>query len=213
MAYFNNDGNNQHPQSKSWENCYIHFQTKHLNNEVEIRQLDSLQLGFYLASWGMYCRSSFLLQNSYEIHTPVLQLIMEPRFEQLWGHDFVFHPDEGWLNCLFSLKEEIVNKYRAEIIPNLEVSDTLVTKIILGVLGITPGYDSLFKYGCQIKDIRPYTNFSLGSFKRLLEFYLDNIESFNRARNQIMELYDTEYPAMKLIDMYFWTIGYNNNHT
>ena len=33
----------------------------------------SLQLAFYLASWGMYRGSLFLLQKDYKVHIPVVK--------------------------------------------------------------------------------------------------------------------------------------------
>lgn len=210
MAFFNNGQNNNHHRFKSWENCYFHFRVKHLNNDLMINELDSLQLGFYLASWGMYRGSSFLLQNSYEIHFPVLQHIFNQQYEQLWEPDFD-NMTEEWLNNLFTLKGSLIKIYRNETTPLQRVSDTLITKIILGVLGITPAYDSFFRNGCRQKNIRPFSNFSQNSYRRMIQFYIDNRESFNQARNQIQATSNLVYPIMKLVDMYFWTIGSNFN--
>ncbi|MDO4626572.1 MAG: hypothetical protein Q4A81_04605 [Pasteurellaceae bacterium] len=51
---------------KSWEHCYqcFHQAIKEGCDDKTIDDL-SLQLSFYLASWGMYRGSSFLLQRDY----------------------------------------------------------------------------------------------------------------------------------------------------
>jgi hypothetical protein len=210
MAFFNDGQNNHHHRFKSWENCYFHFRAKHLNNNLVINEFDSLQLGFYLASWGMYRGSSFLLKNSYEIHSPVLQNIFNHQYEQLWEQN-IENITQEWINILFTLKESIKNIYQDETTPTQRVSDTLITKIILGVLGITPAYDRFFRDGCRQKNVRPFINFSQNSYKRMIQFYIDNQESFNQARDQIQAASNLAYPPMKLLDMYFWTIGANYN--
>jgi hypothetical protein len=51
----------EHHRYRSWEHCYRYFrQRRHLRADRDIDHA-ALQLGFYLASWGMYRGSSFLL--------------------------------------------------------------------------------------------------------------------------------------------------------
>lgn len=57
---------------RSWEHCYSHFIKARESKEVDYDYL-SLQLAFYLASWGMYRGSSFLLQKDYKVHIPVVK--------------------------------------------------------------------------------------------------------------------------------------------
>lgn len=54
---------------RSWEHCYSHFIKARGSQEIDYDYL-SLQLAFYLASWGMYRGSSFLLQKDYKVHIP-----------------------------------------------------------------------------------------------------------------------------------------------
>lgn len=48
----------------------------------------SLQLAFYLASWGMYRGSSFLLQKDYRVHIPVVKELLQKKYDVLLGADF-----------------------------------------------------------------------------------------------------------------------------
>ena len=67
---------------RSWEHCYSNFYRARQEEKPDIDYL-SLQLAFYLASWGMYRGSSFLLQKDYRIHTPVVEEILEDKYDVL----------------------------------------------------------------------------------------------------------------------------------
>ncbi len=54
---------------KSWEHCFKYFSQGKLDEDIAC-----LHLAFYLASWGMYRGSSFLLWKDYLVHREVVQL-------------------------------------------------------------------------------------------------------------------------------------------
>ena len=54
----------QNGRYRSWEYCYSSFGEARTGT-IDVDYL-SLQLAFYLASWGMYRGSSFLLQKDYD---------------------------------------------------------------------------------------------------------------------------------------------------
>ncbi len=57
----------------SFDYCYNYFKTtKDLTKDVE---KSCLVIGFYLASWGMFRGSSFLLQKSVKHFQPAIQYI------------------------------------------------------------------------------------------------------------------------------------------
>lgn len=86
----------EHHRYRSWEHCYRYF---HKFTSIEIaedREHAALQLGFYLASWGMYRGSSFLLQCDYTVHLAVIDKLLEPQFAVLWTQEFgQGHDDKG----------------------------------------------------------------------------------------------------------------------
>ena len=43
---------------------------------------------FYLASWGMYRGSGFLLKHDYTIHLAVIDQLVAPQFCVLWEQEF-----------------------------------------------------------------------------------------------------------------------------
>jgi hypothetical protein len=66
----------KHHRFKSWEHCYNFF-SEHKGNFGNEKGLDlaSLNLAFYLASWGMLRGGAFLLQKDYRIHHYLIEKI------------------------------------------------------------------------------------------------------------------------------------------
>lgn len=70
-----------------------------------------LHLAFYLASWGMYRGSSFLLQKDYRVHYDVLKEILNERYNSLWNIDCEELTKENNLNLIFEISEKIREIY------------------------------------------------------------------------------------------------------
>ena len=58
----------RHHRYRSWGHCYRYFARRRRIRSAQGIDHGALQLGFYLASWGMYRGSSFLLWKDYRIH-------------------------------------------------------------------------------------------------------------------------------------------------
>ena len=66
-----------HARYLSWQHCYQAFcRYRDPDNQEAVDYL-ALHLAFYLASWGMYRGSSFLLQKDYKVHIPVVEMILK----------------------------------------------------------------------------------------------------------------------------------------
>lgn len=63
-------------REKSWVWCHKPFIDNKDKNDEETIDMLALHLGFYLASWGMYRGSSFLLQKDYKVHVPIVKIII-----------------------------------------------------------------------------------------------------------------------------------------
>lgn len=72
--FYNQLKRDENGRYRSWEYCYSSFYEARNGDDMDFEYL-SLQLAFYLASWGMYRGSSFLLQKDYKIHIPVIKEI------------------------------------------------------------------------------------------------------------------------------------------
>ena len=199
----------------SWEHCYNFFH----NNKTEILtdckllNTASLHLAFYLASWGMYRGSSFLLQRDYKVHKPVIKILLEDKYNSLWGieiNQYKNIENQEKLKDLVSRIKEVYNEIRLSVkesIPKNELSDTLVTKVLMGTLGCVPAYDRYFISGVR-NEKAASGNFNIRSILELVEFYNKYYDDFEQARKQMM-VCGMEYPQMKILDSCFWQVGFD----
>ncbi len=196
---------------RSWEYCYKSFHDARGKDAADVDYL-SLQLAFYLASWGMYRGSSFLLQKDYRIHIPVVEEILTSEYDELFG---IYCSDlrkqsaqdalvslGTYMSCYYSNVRDSVK----EDVVTTGISSTLITKVLMGTLGCVPAYDRYFIDG--VKDQKISTgNYNIKSILRLVDFYEQNESRLESARSKL-KVFDLPYPQMKMLDMGFWQIGF-----
>lgn len=197
---------------RSWEYCYSHFIKARGSKDVDYDYL-SLQLAFYLASWGMYRGSSFLLQKDYKIHIPVVKELSSEKYDTLAGiecSDLRNESNQKLLQDINSFLEQYYDKIRREVkeqdLKN-KLSFTLITKILMGTLGCVPAYDRYFIAGIKNKKVAT-GNYNIKFIMQLVDFYEKNADQLEYAREK-MEIEGLLYPQMKMIDMGFWQIGFD----
>ena len=241
----------------SWEYCYLFFNKFKTFNKYEDADFDiaALNLAFYLASWGMYRGSSFLLQYDYKIHTELIREIFENKnkYNSLWDVTFNNLKNEEFKTNYFDQLKHVEEIIKAHYLPFYKeikkklnnfnynstdskyISDTLVTKILMGIFACIPAYDRFFidglnkiksinknKHGCKQckknceKNDCAYidTKYTPQSIEFLIQFIIKHNEIWINENNTPYKLHNdnkTDYPIMKLIDMCFWQIGYNNS--
>lgn len=200
---------------KSWEYCYKVFYDLHQSEDSSEEAIDylCLHLSFYLASWGMYRGSSFLLQTDYKVHKKVVEKILSHRYDKLWNINVKEYSKDN-INLLMDLVKEIkeiyndirlsIEKYKG--VKN-EISNTLVTKVLMGTTGCVPAYDRYFVEGVK-KFGKLSGTFNKKSIKSVADFYNEHYEELEEARRK-MKINNIEYPQMKVIDMCFWKIGFD----
>jgi hypothetical protein len=201
----------QHHRYRSWEHCYNYFRELAPNKIGQDLDHAALQLGFYLASWGMYRGSSFLLQHAYTVHRGVIVLLAEDRFKPLWEHEFgTGHNDTKLLPLIMDAINAIKATYKP-FVPNegsQQPTDTLITKIILGTFGCLPACDRFFIDGFKKCDF-PFSYLNQQFIQRISAFCTANSDELFEVQKEIKDLTGVHYPMMKLVDMYFWQIGYD----
>jgi len=167
----------------------------------------------------MYRGSSFLLQRDYHVHDEAVRIIL--KYEALRG--IACGELLNRIDLLFKLSDELVEHYRS-IRQSVEdqrnemdrgkrhgktrsdISQTLITKILMGTLGCCPAYDRYFIQGIGEQwDISK--TFSRESIKALATYYLRNQNVFDRIRRKTDG--GLRYPQMKILDMAFWKQGYH----
>ncbi len=209
-AYQKSIQSDDNARLRSWEHCFIAFtQARSLDNK-NIENL-CLHLAFYLASWGMYRGSSFLLQKDFWVHKDAVLELLQPKYDFLVSASCEQLADEAILARLFQLAATLNEIYvckRSNIDGRSAVSEILITKILLGTLGCVPAYDRFLLAGLKECNIASGT-FCPKSIMSLACYYLNNKAEFEKCRNTISST--TEIPQMKLIDMALWQLGYDSD--
>lgn len=195
------------PESRyaSFDYCFNHFQDARESGDTakladdEHRMLSCLQLGFYLASWGMMRGSGDLLQRSARDLVPVIEMIAaEPA--STWELD---------AHCLGTRTDDVLAlSRRIRQAFTVSASDILVTKTMLGVFGCVPAFDRYFRvgFGCQ--------TLCAHALVRIGEFYMDHQAKIDIHRVLTLDFdsgLDTKrrYSRAKIIDMIFFQEGLN----
>lgn len=198
---------------RSWDHCHAAFASSEKDDRL------ALELAFYLASWGMYRGSSGLLQKDYKIHNGAVDILFENDSLKLKcsSSKEVCRDD---VPVILDLKDKLVNYYKTIEFVNgkgetkkISPTHTLISKILLGCLGCTPAYDQYFVSGLSQKfkgDKKRISIFGEDSLKHLFQFIEDNKVEIAAVREYILQELKTHYPVMKIVDMYFWQLGYEN---
>lgn len=209
LKYFQLLANDPHHRYKSWEHNHAFFRENHKQLEDEkVRDHASLHLAFYLASWGMLRGGSFLLQKDYKVHSYFIKSVVANPKYWVFFRDEPIEKDE-YISLVEELIKETSQVYRESVTEingikkRVEITDTLISKILLGVYGNVPAYDRYFKAAVKEVGISAVLNGS--SLKQLFEFYEENKIQFNEVADTISK--EIVYPPMKLVDMYFFTKG------
>ncbi len=143
----------------------------------------ALQLGFYLASWGMYRGSCFIHNYSYKIHERAIDIIK--KYGALYDLKLC-NINESIIEEIINLKDELKEhycQYKYNSINDSDsdnndvervISESLLSKILLDTLVCAPAYDEFLKEGLKKANISQLS-FSEKSLKRIVEENLKNI--------------------------------------
>ena len=201
-----------HHRYRSWGHCYRYFRRRASLRKRCDPDGSALQLGFYLAGWGMYRGSAFLLQKDSRIHRLAVREVLRPRYDALLAfragsprrtveaiQEILFLA--GSIRDAYCNQISSVNGRRCVI----EVTDTLATKILLATLACVPAYDAYVVEGLRAEGI-PYSTLNERTLKALFDWYRDRRVAFESVQDHIREN-GQRYPPMKLVDKYLWEVG------
>ena len=214
QTFYDDARANENGRSRSWEHCYRVFRDARIDPSPDYDYL-SLHLAFYLASWGMYRGSCFILQKDYKVHTPIVKEILKPEYDCLFGVACVDLREPEVQERLTNVSDNIANHFgpiRNEVAGRkvtTPVSPVLITKILMGTLGCVPAYDRFFQDGVATYKVTTQ-EYSLDSVLRLVDFYEEHNDRLEEARRG-MQCEDLIYPQMKLLDMGFWQVGFEKD--
>ena len=203
----NSDGREPNERYASFDYCFNYFQSLRDSGRVSLLansanvELSCLHLGFYLASWGMLRGSTELLQKSVRYLIPVIEAIARTD-ASFWEIDADSYTESN-IRCLCEGADTI----RAAL-PGM--SDTLLTKIMLGVFGSVPAFDTNFKKACGSEGM--VQTFGVRALRKIGTFYKDNAAVIDAYRVPTLDFITgghTQrcYTRAKVIDMAFFIEG------
>jgi hypothetical protein len=159
----------------SFDYCFNYFQSFRDQDRAEEiadrenMQLSCLQIGFFLASWGMFRASSRLPSKSIIQFEPLVHVIAETP-KSVWEIDANCYSSEN-SEALVQLGHRIAATFAHYVTP------TLVTKIMLGVYGNVPAFDSFVTKGLR-KGGLP-SSFVAATLRKLGRYYERNTEAID----------------------------------
>jgi hypothetical protein len=190
-------------RDSSFDYCFNYFQSFRNSGNLpglvsnENLQLSCLHLGFYLASWGMLRGSAKLHLKSVHHFVEVIKAIASTE-PPVWDIDANNYNDSN-IETLLTL----ANKLREAI---GFTSDVLVTKVMLGVFGNVPAFDTFFCRGFEVSTFKAKALRKIGAFYKEKHEVLDNycvptLDFFTGNETKLL------YTKAKLIDMAFFIEG------
>lgn len=207
-----NKGRKPDERYASFDYCYNYFYS--FNNDEKISELASddniqmscLQIGFYLASWGMMRGSSFLLEKSLLHYSKLIYAIskMDPILWEIDADNYSQENIAKLLECKEDIKESLRTKDKTP-------TDTLVTKVMLGVFANTPAFDTFFNKSFRVNRFNEKSLIKIRDFYEENKVVIDSYEIFTYefspfGNNNVKET-DIVYSKAKLIDMYGFIKG------
>ncbi|WP_122460322.1 hypothetical protein [Pseudomonas viridiflava] len=202
--------NNPFPRLKAWEILYEYIWGKShsWSKLTDSANLDTtaLHVGFYLANWGMFRGRSELLRNSnLDLMKELVLRLFQGKGAELFdlsGEDFL--PGAPNLARNQALLDEVIQIFH-NMPGNVSWTDTLISKILLGVWGEYPALDRYYKLG--IRSFYPYRGLTeVSGYSLTLLMELIEMEGFELPAIETKCL-RLSYPQGRLLDMAFFQAG------
>lgn len=167
--------------------------------------MSCLQLGFYLASFGMLRGSTVLSKKSIGYLKKLIILISNSK-RNLWKIDVDSYNKDNIRDLLELYKK--IKKALSKSADQRKPTVTLITKIMLGVFGNVPAFDINFKKGLGV------AIFNENSLSEIKKFYTKHeneicnlkIPTFNFFTGKRTQIY---YTKARLIDICGFQKGLN----
>lgn len=219
MIYrYHSKGNNQMPEDvkhrfATYDFCHSYFvrnRKKLLSSHMEE---SCIRLWSFLGSWGMLRGSSQLIkENSPASLKPVIECIANTP-EEIWSIDVEQYKEkqDELIELYKSIEKALIegsSKKDCDGKPLKTFKPTcpLITKIMMGVFGIVPAFDTFF-----CKTFGDY-RFDEKALNSIYEFYKTNKDAIDTIKIPVMDFDGKAIPGLyykkaKLIDMYGFTSG------
>lgn len=203
-----------HARVLSWDFCFAHFAD--LERVRRDRQASCMQLGYYLASWGMLRGSSYLFKSTNARHYLHALEVIERYTPDMGGLTPAHFGEQRSQELLVSVFQELA----AALLPEGGRQITLVTKTMMGVWGVFPSLDSYFMrtFDAIAKGQgkgKVFSRFGVNTVDLIGDFY----DTHQKEIDRLATAYQTadfasglpsgrSLPAAKVIDIYGFGAAY-----
>jgi hypothetical protein len=204
----------EYRRERSWDFCFNYFQDN--AKPTQNMELSCLQLGYYLASWGMLRGSSYLFRETNARHYRAAVEIIErynPEMREIDQQPF------GDADAQISILAAAAD-LKCALLPKGGASRTLVSKVMMGTWGTIPSFDTYFVKGfrslAETRDKAAFNTITSRSLTLLGEFYQRNrseIDGLTEHHSTLDfntgEFTDRRLSRAKIIDMFGFYTGFN----
>lgn len=202
-------------RERSWDFCFNHFQ----NNPTPTHdmELSCIQLGYYLASWGMLRGSSYLFGQTNARHYRETIEVVERYNPQMREIDAQRFPESDVQQVILAAYVDL----REALLPQGGSPRTLISKVMMGTWGVLPSFDSYLVKGFRSlaetkKEMTAFNSVGARSLTLLGEFYDHHNTEIDRLTQRFTtvdfatgEFTDRHFSQAKIIDMFGFQKGFS----
>lgn len=202
-------------RERSWDFCFNYFQSS-LTPSRNL-ELSCLQLGYYLASWGMLRGSSYLFRKTNARHYADAVDVIERYNPEMRALAPQHYPEPDTQKLILRAYSDL----RTALLPDGGSSRTLVTKVMMGTWGVLPSFDYYLVKGFRSladtkSDNAAFRTVGTRSLTLLGEFYAEHKREIDTLSERFTtldfqgELSDRCLPKAKVIDMFGFQRGFSS---
>lgn len=202
--YFDEVRKNEFSRLRAWEFIYAYTRVDDLSVLVDESHIEKtgLHLGLYLAQWGMFRGSGKLIDQNLNYFMWMSKFFFKElpeNFPDFYGHTFSDFAHDNFCKEF----DEVMKFIRSEELM-MNPSDTLISKILLGIWGHVPAFDSQFIISA--KKVFKHQPIKCNSdFLYTFRLYLEKTNNFNSTEYPFeIDGMRYSYTFAKLADMAFW---------
>ncbi|NWN50293.1 hypothetical protein HT121_23150 [Pseudomonas sp. MAFF 301514] len=203
---------NDYPRLKAWEFLYEYIWDESRPRWADLiseEQIDTtaLHIGFYLANWGMFRGSSGLLQNSnLDLMKALAKCLFTGQGPELFELSLDnFAPGAPDLAYNQALLDSVLTSMET-LATNVSWTDTLKTKILMGVWGECPALDRFYIAACR--DLFPRRAFITTASGKGLTALAGVVEQLNLSPPPLKTgRLKLPYPMARVMDMALFQYG------
>ncbi len=199
----------------AWDLCYQFFTATENQGRLLRANCDetllleaSVHLSAYLGFFGMMRGSSFLLKTNPSFFVPIVRDIWRKAGESNYALDST-HPDHVkplW-NTLSRSLRDASKDFRESTMP---ITQTLISKILLGMFACSPAYDQYFNKGFQSVNWWTDSQQKSKQYTKIQRWncFLGDPKT-TEFLPKVRKLYALEesIPPSRVFDLFFWDLG------